>query len=124
MGRRRSGRSTLLSGSSSGRFGEGRAVLLFGGPPSADAFRAMEGLGTEWEVIGHRPAGALVRLQTSAANGISYAEIEPPGWLIRAQDASRLVPLGGIVNHLWGVARGEMARSPITAGAEWRERTG
>jgi hypothetical protein len=52
-------------------------VLLFGGPPSADAFRAMEGLGTEWEVIGHRPAGALVPLQTSAANGIRYAEIEP-----------------------------------------------
>ena len=45
LGRRRSGRPTLSSSSSSGRSGEGRAVLLFGDPWSADAFRAMEGPG-------------------------------------------------------------------------------
>jgi hypothetical protein len=77
LGGCRSGRPTLLSGSPSGLSGEGRAVLLFGDPWSADAFRVMEGLGTECEVIGHRPAEALELLQTNAANGIRYAEIDP-----------------------------------------------
>jgi len=77
-------------------------VLLFGDPWSADAFRVMEGLGTEWEVIGHRHAEASELLQTSAANGIRYAEIDPPGGLNRAEDAPRLVPPGGFVDHLLG----------------------
>ena len=102
-----------------------RAVLLFGDPWSADAFRAIEWLGTEWEVIGHRPAQALKLLQTSAANGIKYAEIEP-----RVGSSERKTRRG---RSRWAAsstrsgARSSPRNSPIPkmAGAvEQREQTG
>jgi hypothetical protein len=103
IGRRRGDRLTLLSGSSSSLLvDEGRAVLVFGEPSAAEAFRITEGLGPEWDVIGHHPAEAIEALEISAANGIWYVELDPPSNLTRGHDAPRLVPLRGFLDDLLG----------------------
>jgi hypothetical protein len=43
---------------------------------------------------------ALELLQSSAANGIRYAEFDPR--VGSSERKTRLVPLGGFVDHLWG----------------------
>jgi hypothetical protein len=67
-----------LSGSSSSLLVEdGRAVLVFGDPWAAEAFRITEGLGPEWEVMGHHATEAIEALGISATNGVGYVEIDP-----------------------------------------------
>ena len=77
-------------------------MLVFGDPSAAEAFRITEGLGPEWEVIGHRPAEVTEALEISAASGIRYAELDPPNKLTRGRDAPRLVLLRGFLDHLLG----------------------
>lgn len=75
-------------------------MLVFGDPSAAEAFRVIEGLGQEWEVIGHRLLEVIELLESSAANGIRYVEIDPPSKMIRGEEESRLVPVRSFVDYL------------------------
>jgi hypothetical protein len=61
------------------------AAVFFGDPWAAEAFRTIEGLGQEWEVIGRDLLEVIELLETSAANGIRYVEFDPPSKLIRGE---------------------------------------
>jgi hypothetical protein len=98
--RRQGDRLTLLSSSSRSLADEGRALLVFGDPWAAEAFRTIEGLGQEWEVIGPRPLEVTELLETSAANGVGYVEIDPPSKLTRGKVEPRLVPVRSFVDYL------------------------
>ena len=77
-------------------------MLVFGDPWAAEAFRITEGLGPEWEVMGHHATEAIEALGISATNGVRYIEIDPPSKLTRGHDAPRLVPLRGFIDYLSG----------------------
>lgn len=96
IGRRLGMRLTLLSQKTS----EGeRAVLAFEETAAAEAFRLIEGLGPEWEVINTLPeAPGLLR---SAARGeVRYVALNPPSALRRREEELKLVPIVTLVDHL------------------------
>ncbi len=91
-------RLTLLSQRTSD--GE-RAVLAFEAAEAAEAFRIIEGLGPEWEVIG--ALQEVMGLLRGAARGEArYVALDPPSALRRGEDEPRLVPIMAFVDHLMG----------------------
>lgn len=91
-------RVTLLSQRTSD--GE-RAVLAFDEAQAAEAFRIIEGLGPEWEVVGSlREVTGLLR---SAVRGeVRYVALDPPSALRREEEEPRLVPIMAFVDHIMG----------------------
>ena len=91
-------RLTLLSQRTSD--GE-RAVLAFREDTAAEAFRIIEGLGPEWEVVvALREVTGLLR---SAARGeVRYVALDPPSALRRGDEEPRLVPITAFAEHLMG----------------------
>lgn len=91
-------RLTLLSQRTSD--GE-RAVLAFEGAESAEAFRIIEGLGPEWEVID--ALQEVVGLLRNAVRGeVRYVALDPPSAFRRGEEEPRLVPIMAFVDHLMG----------------------
>jgi hypothetical protein len=91
-------RLTLLSQ----KTGDGqRAVLAFEQATAAEAFRIIEGLGPEWEIVGAlQEVAGLLR---SAARGeVRYVALDPPSALTRGDEEPRLVPIMTFVDHLMG----------------------
>ena len=67
----------------------------------AEAFRIIEGLGPEWEVIG--TLQEVMGLLRSAAWGeLRYVALDPPSALRRGHEEPRLVPIKAFVDHLMG----------------------
>jgi hypothetical protein len=63
-------------------------VLVFSEKDAADAFRIVEGLGEEWEVLEYRPEGIAAQgiaalLGSCAAAGVKYTCLDPPTALTR-----------------------------------------
>lgn len=79
-----------------------RAVLVFDEFVGVEAFRIIEELGTEWEVIEHSPQEAACLLERCAEKGIRYVALNPATKLTRAQDPSGLVPIGSFTDYLRG----------------------
>ena len=78
-----------------------RAVLAFEEAAAAEAFRILEGLGPEWEVMG--ALQEVTGLLRSAARGeVRYVALDPPSALTREDDEARLVPIMAFVDHLRG----------------------
>jgi hypothetical protein len=77
-----------------------RAVLLFGERDAAEAFRIVEGLGEEWEMIEGPPEEIAELLGACAAAGARYVCLDPPTALTRGDKEPRLVPLKAFVDHL------------------------
>lgn len=102
IGRRRGrgaeGRLTLLSQRTSD--GE-RAVLAFEDAPAAEAFRIIEGLDPEWEVVGALQ-GVQGLLRSAARGEVGYVALDPPSALRRGDEEPRLVPIMAFVDHLMG----------------------
>jgi hypothetical protein len=98
VGKRTEAGLTLLSQRASD--GE-RAVLAFEEAEAAEAFRIIEGLGPEWEVID--ALQEVVGLLRSAAPGeVRYVAVDPPSALRRRDEEPRLVPIMAFVDHLMG----------------------
>jgi hypothetical protein len=97
VGRRAGGRITLLSE----KLADGnRAVLVFGEPEAAAAFRIVEGLGEEWEVIEQTPDEAAELLGLWAAPGARYVSLDLSTALTRGEEEPQLVPIMAFVDHL------------------------
>lgn len=98
VGRRTEGRITLLSEKLAD---EGRAVLVFCETDAAEAFRIVEGLEEEWEVI-ENATDVVELLGECAATGVEYVSLDPPTALTRgeAEEEHRLVPLRAFIDHL------------------------
>ncbi len=78
-----------------------RAMLAFEEAESAEAFRIIEGLGPEWEVLG--ALQEVTSLLRSAARGeVRYVALDPPSALRRGEEEPRLVPIMAFVDHLMG----------------------
>jgi hypothetical protein len=79
----------------------GRAVLVFCETDAAEAFRILEGLGEEWEVI-EGATDITELLGVCGATGMQYVGLDPPTALARgdAEEEPRLVPLKAFVDHL------------------------
>ena len=91
-------RLTLLSQITSD--GE-RVVLAFEEAEAAEAFRIIEDLGPEWEVLG--ALQEVTSLLRSAAQGeVRYVALDPPSALRREEEELRLVPIMAFVDHLMG----------------------
>ncbi len=98
VGKRTDTGLTLLS--QRARDGE-RAVLAFKEAEAAEAFRIIEGLAPEWEVVDALPE--VVGLLRSAARGdVRYVAVDPPSALRRGGEEARLVPIMAFVDHLMG----------------------
>lgn len=76
-----------------------RVVLLFE-DAAAEAFRILEGLGPEWEILKKDRQGASDLLVSCAVGGVRYVALNPPSALIRGNEESTLVPIGGFIEHL------------------------
>ncbi len=99
VGRRRGPRLTLASQTT----GEGAsAVCVFDDPLAAEAFLVVEGLGSGWEVVEHRPGEAAELLLACAAGGAGYVALDPPTALTRGEEEPTLVPIGAFVERLRG----------------------
>jgi hypothetical protein len=98
VGKRTEAGLTLLSQRASD--GE-RAVLAFEVAEAAEAFRIIEGLSPEWEVMDAlQEVPGLLR---SAARGeVRYVAVDPPSALRRRDEELRLVPIMAFVDHLTG----------------------
>jgi hypothetical protein len=55
-----------------------RAVLIFGDPVAAEAFRVVENLGSEWRVVADRPGEMVELLEAAAMSGARYVALDPP----------------------------------------------
>ncbi len=78
-----------------------KAVLAFKEAEAAEAFRIIEGLGSEWEVID--ALQEVTGLLRSAARGeVRYVAVDPPSALRRRDEEPRLVPIMAFVDHLMG----------------------
>lgn len=98
VGRGTEERLTLLSQRTSD--GE-RAVLAFEEAAAAEAFRIIEGLGPEWEVIG--ALQEVTGLLRNAVRGqVRHVALNPPSALRRGDEEPRLVPIMAFVDHLVG----------------------
>jgi hypothetical protein len=97
VGRRTEARITLLTE----KLADGnRAVLVFGEPEAAEAFRIVEGLGAEWEVIEQTPDEAAELLGLRAAPGARYVSLDPSTALTRGEEEPQLVPIMAFIDHL------------------------
>ena len=98
VGRRAEGRITLLSQELADG---GRAVLVFCETDAAEAFRILESLGEEWEVIEGVTDGFTDLLDACAATGAEYVCLDPPTALTRgAVEEPRMIPLTAFLDHL------------------------
>ena len=79
-----------------------RAVLVFDEFVVMEAFRIIEKLGPEWEVVEHDPQEAASLLESCAEKGMRYVALNPPTKLTRAQESSELVPIRSFVAYLHG----------------------
>ncbi len=80
---------------------DSRAVLVFYETGAAEAFRIVEGLGEEWEVIHNAYEEVADLLQISAATGAAkYVSLDPPTALTRADKEPQLIPLTVFLDHL------------------------
>ena len=78
-----------------------RAVFAFEDAEAAEAFRIIEGVGPEWEVIG--ALREAINLLRSAARGEArYVALDPPSALRRGDEETRLVPITAFADHLMG----------------------
>jgi hypothetical protein len=77
-----------------------RAVLVFKNAAAAEAFRILEGLEPEWEVLekDDREAGDL--LLTCAAGGVKYVALNPPSALARGHEEHPPIPIRAFVDML------------------------
>ena len=75
------------------------AVLAFEEAAAAEAFRVIEGLGPEWEVINFlQEVPGLLR---SAARGeVRYVALDPPSAIRRREEELKLVSIVTFVDHL------------------------
>ncbi|MDP9410616.1 MAG: hypothetical protein M3P70_08960 [Actinomycetota bacterium] len=98
VGRRAEGRITLLS---QGLADGGRAVLVFCKTDAAEAFRIVEGLAEEWEVMERATDGITDLLDRCALMGAKYVCLDPPTALTRGtEEESRVIPLEAFLDHL------------------------
>ena len=100
VGRRAEGRITLLSQELADG---GRAVLVFCETDAAEAFRILEGLGEEWEVIEDATGGFTDLIDACAATGVEYVCLDPPPTALTCggEEEPRMVPLtAALVIHL------------------------
>lgn len=77
-------------------------MLVFGEPEAAAAFRIVEGLGEEWEVVEQTPDEAAELLGLRAATGARYVSLDPPTALTRGEEELHLVPKMAFVDYLLG----------------------
>ena len=77
-----------------------RAVLVFDELVAIEAFRIIEELGSEWEVVERTPQEATFLLESCAEKGIRYVSVNAPTKLTRTQVDSELVPIWSFVDHL------------------------
>jgi hypothetical protein len=98
VGRRTEGRFTLLSQQLADG---GRAALVFCGTVAAEAFRIVEGLEEEWEVIEGATDEIAHLLAACAATGVRYVCLDPPTALTRGSSSTpRVIPLTAFLDHL------------------------
>lgn len=98
VGRRTEDRITLLSQELADG---GRAVLVFCEKDAAAAFRIVEGLGEEWEVIEGASDDVTELLGVCDATGVQYVCLDPPTSLTcNSAREPRLVPLRAFLDHL------------------------
>ncbi len=83
-----------------------RAVLVFDAFVDVEAFRIIEELGPEWEIVEHAPQEAAFLLERCREKGVRYVALNPPTKLTRAdshaQEGSELVPIRRFVDYLRG----------------------
>lgn len=79
-----------------------RAVLVFDEFVVIEAFRIIEELGSEWEIVEYAPQEAAFLLESCAEKDMRYVALNPPTKLTRAQDPSELVPIRSFLDYLRG----------------------
>jgi hypothetical protein len=77
-----------------------RAVLIFGDPVAAEAFRVVENLGSEWQVVADSPGQIVELLEAAAMSGARYVALDPPTALTRGDVEAQLIPVGGFIDYL------------------------
>jgi hypothetical protein len=77
-----------------------RAVLVFKDAPAAEAFRILECLGPQWEVLEKDSWEAADLLLTCAAGGVKYVALNPPSALARRHEEHPLIPIRAFVDSL------------------------
>jgi hypothetical protein len=70
-----------------------RAVLVFKEAATAEAFRILEGLGPEWEVLEEDNREAADLLLTCTAGSVRYVALNPPSALTRGHEDHPLIPI-------------------------------
>jgi hypothetical protein len=94
---RRTDSLTLLSQRTSD---DARAVLVFNEAAAAEAFRILEDLGPEWEVLEEDNRETSGLLLTCAAEGVKYVALNSPSALTRGHEDHQLIPIQAFVDGL------------------------
>ena len=79
-----------------------RAVLVFDEFVLKEAFRIIEELGPEWEVVEYAPQEAASLLKSCAEKDMRYVALNSPTKLTRAQEPSELIPIRSFEDYLRG----------------------
>ena len=77
-------------------------MLVFDEFVLIEAFRIIEELAPEWEVVEYAPQEAASLLESCTEKGIRYGAVNAPTKLTRAQDPSELVPIRSFLDYLRG----------------------
>jgi hypothetical protein len=75
-------------------------VLVFQDTAAAEAFRMLEGLEPEWEVLEEDNGEGAALLLTYAAGGWKYVALNPPSALARGHEEHPPIPIRAFVDVL------------------------